>query len=100
MKLASFVLQQAIAEGRYEDAVRDMLRHFGIDLPHAEIAIRIDTDLGCGIRAWVGTNPYEWYEGNFFLPAPDWAGDKSLDTIKIVAATVWVREGAAKNLEG
>jgi len=89
MKLECFVLQSAIYEGQYEKAVHMLLEHFGINLPGVEFAIKIDHDSSYGIRAWVGEDPYEWYEGSFYFPASDWSTDRDYSSVKTVSATVW-----------
>ena len=89
MKLEAFALQSAIYEGRHEAAVRLLLQHFGIKLPDAQLHIKTEHDIGYGIRAWVGSDPYEWYEGSFYFPAPDWNTDRDYSRVKIVSATVW-----------
>jgi len=89
MKLQSFVIQQAIADGRYEDAVRLLLQHFRINLPGVQVHITTDIDIGYGIRAWVGSDPYEWYEGNFYFPALDGSAGRDYSRVEIVSATVW-----------
>lgn len=91
MKLESYLLQTAISEGRYEDAVRLLLQHFRINLPGVQVHIKPDIDTGYGIRVWVGSDPYEWYEGAFFFPAPDWSTDRDYSKVEVVSATVWIK---------
>jgi len=89
MKLESYILQTAISEGQYEEAVRLLLQHFGINLPGVQVHIKPDIDIGYGLRVWVGSDPYEWYEGNFFFPAPDWNTCRDYSRVDNVTATVW-----------
>ena len=89
MKLESYVLQNAIYEGRHEEAVRGLLQHFGINLPDAQLIIQTATDSGYGIRIWVSTKYFEWYEGSFFFPS-SYVRGKPLRA-EVITATVWIR---------
>jgi hypothetical protein len=90
MKLESYVLQNAIYEGRYAEAVRGLLQHFGINLPDAQLNIQTITHSGYGIRAWVtNTKRFQWYEGGFFFPTSYVIGEPL--RAEVITATVWIR---------
>ena len=90
MKLESYLLQTAISEGRYEAAVRLLLQHFDINLPGVRVHIKEAEDESPAIRAWVGSDPYEWCAGSFYLPALDWNTDRDYSKVEVVTATVWI----------
>ncbi len=89
MKLESYVLQNAIYEGRHEEAVRGLLQHFGINLPDAQLNIQAATDSCYGIYVWVSTKYFEWYEGSFFSASSYVRGTPL--RAEVVIATVWIR---------
>jgi hypothetical protein len=91
MKLESYALQNAIYEGRHEEAVRGLLQHFGINLPDAQLSIKIASDLRYGIRVWANTKCFQWYEGElgFFFPTSYVRGEPL--RAKVITATVWMR---------
>lgn len=89
MKLESYALQNAIYEGRHEEAVRGLLQHFGINLPDARLNIQTGTDSGYGIRVWLNTKCFQWWEGGFFFPTSYVIGEPL--RAKVITATVWTR---------
>lgn len=91
MKLESYLLQTAISEGRYEEAVHMLLQHFDINLPGVQLIIKTEHDIVYGTRAWVGSDPYEWFAGSFYLP---WDTDRDYSKVEVVTATVWTSAGS------
>lgn len=89
MKLESFAIRQALEEGRHSEAVLAVLAHFSITLHSPEIKIKIDEDIGYGIRAWVGPQPYVWFDGDFWYP---WSNKvKHYSGIDVVSATIFLK---------
>lgn len=91
MKLQSFVIRQAITEGRYEDAVRYVLQHFDVALPDSPIQVKEYEDIGCGLLVWVNADAYEWYEGAFFCPDIKWHHEYRSNDAQEISAKIFVK---------
>lgn len=94
MKLENFSICEAISSENYELAVREILRHFGIDLPGATVSFKIvrdrDDDLSCA-RIWAGDYTYEWSEYGWFYPAIPLDAAPDSRSVARIHATFWIR---------
>lgn len=89
MKLESFVIRQAIADGDYYAAARALLDHFNIHLDDVAMSFVVDTDCCYGLRVWVGSAPYEWFDGEFYFLSTAKIEYKNIKTLNV---KVWLKD--------
>lgn len=90
MKLISYVIGEALLAGDYIGAVNYLLGNWEISLPNVEHHTRILPDIGMGMRVWLGSDPYEWYAGDFFYPKPKAITDRDYSGLEVISVTIWL----------
>jgi len=90
MKLISYVIREALLAGDYIGAVNYLLGNWEISLPPVEHHTTIMPDIGIGMRVWLGGDPYEWYEGDFFYPKIKPITCRDYSGLEIISVTIWL----------